>query len=167
MLLQKAPPIKARRVARWGWTAPRWSKHLWGVMLWNHTAHKKAEMRMMTLPLLSSSGCCCGWCIMLIISSVAMFTSHNVGSGQACCWCCRAHRDVLMLWDHGKWMNKIILTISTTITAAKENIIYILKRSILMARCPGGERLHSIKSSKLSIKIHKNEHGWNPELDAE
>lgn len=27
-----------------------------------------------------------------------------------CCWCCRAHRDVPILWDHRKWMNKTILT---------------------------------------------------------
>lgn len=46
----ESPPIKAQRVARWGRTAPRRSKHLWGATL------SKAETCMTTLPPLSIAG---------------------------------------------------------------------------------------------------------------
>lgn len=53
--------------------------------------------------------------------------SKNVGWGEAGCWCCRAPREILMLWDPGmneQLEGEAILVISTTITAAKENIVY-------------------------------------------
>lgn len=67
-------PIKVQRVAGWGWTAPRRSEHLWGTVLSNHTARRKAETRMLTLPLCPaqvSAGRGTGWCIALITASVA------------------------------------------------------------------------------------------------
>lgn len=72
--IETPPPIKVQRVAGWGWTAPRRSKHLRGTVLSNHAARRKAETRTLTLPLCPaqvSAGRGTGWCIALITAGVA------------------------------------------------------------------------------------------------
>ena len=52
----ESPPIKVQRITRWGWTAPQFSKYLWGMLftLEPKRADKKAGKRMLMFPLCPS-----------------------------------------------------------------------------------------------------------------
>lgn len=168
-------PIKVQRVAGWGWTAPRRPEHLWGTVLSNHTARRKAETRMLTLPL----------CPAQVSARERNGMMHRTHHGR-CCWCCRAHRDVPALWDRGKRTNTAILTMNATIADSEESIIYGGKRSIVTASS-GRVNVCACGSLYTQIIYHNssqehpaarrwlvgpscvssgNEHGWSPKLDA-
>lgn len=118
---------------------------------------------------------------------------HRTHHGR-CCWCCRAHRDVPTLRDHGKRTNTTILTMNATIADTEESIISVGKRSIVTTRCPRGMWMcvpvghFTLKSFTLDKFIYINssqehpaaqswlvglsrvssgsEHVWSPKLDA-
>lgn len=164
-------PIKVQRVAGWGWTAPRRSKHLWGTVLSNHTARRKAETRMLTFPLCPaqvSAGRGTGWCIALITASVADAAELTGTSRRS--EIPGNERTQLLYIDHERKHNLYRKKINSDDTVSSGHVNVCACGSLYTQIIyHDSSQEHPAAQSwlvGLSCVSSGNEHSWSPKLDA-